>query len=114
VTGASSGAATARAFQASGYPIYAVARRLEPRQGLRGHGVHVFSMDLTDESMTAGVAKILDEAGRIDVLINNAGYGSYGSDEDVPLSEARRCDLRRHGLGARLIMIHCRTCTAHR
>ena len=48
-------------------------------------------MDVTDEdSITAGVQQILAEAGRIDVLVNNAGYGSYGALEDVPLEEARR------------------------
>ena len=33
---------------------------------------------------------MLAEAGRIDALVNNAGYGSYGAIEDVPLDEARR------------------------
>jgi NAD(P)-dependent dehydrogenase (short-subunit alcohol dehydrogenase family) len=47
-------------------------------------------MDVTDEeSMQSSVKQILAEAGRIDVLVNNAGYGSYGALEDVPLSEAR-------------------------
>ena len=47
-------------------------------------------MDVTDdESMQSGVAQILAEEGRIDVLVNAAGYGSYGALEDVPLSEAR-------------------------
>ena len=37
-----------------------------------------------------GVARIIEEQGRIDVLVNNAGYGSYGAVEDVPIDEARR------------------------
>ena len=54
-------------------------------------GVRVFRMDLTDEaSVSDGVEKIITTTGRIDVLVNNAGYGSYGAVEDVPLDEARR------------------------
>jgi NAD(P)-dependent dehydrogenase (short-subunit alcohol dehydrogenase family) len=40
--------------------------------------------------VTAGLEKIIAETGRIDVLVNNAGYGSYVSVEDVPIEEARR------------------------
>ena len=40
--------------------------------------------------MTTAVETILQETGRIDALVNNAGYGSYGALEDVPLEEARR------------------------
>jgi len=43
-----------------------------------------------DASMVAAVAAILADTGRIDALVNNAGYGSYGAMEDVPLAEGRR------------------------
>jgi NAD(P)-dependent dehydrogenase (short-subunit alcohol dehydrogenase family) len=108
VTGASSGigADTARLLHAAGFTVYAVARRLEPMRELTELGVRVFSLDVTDDaSVTAGVEKIIAETGRIDVLVNNAGYGSYGSVEDVPLDEARRqFEVNVFGL-ARLIQL---------
>ncbi|MGY2704664.1 MULTISPECIES: oxidoreductase [unclassified Nocardioides] len=93
VTGASSGigADAARGLRSAGFEVYAVARRVDRMAGLEKDGVRVLGMDVTDEeSMTSGVERILSEGGRIDVLVNNAGYGSYGAVEDVPLDEARR------------------------
>ncbi len=47
-------------------------------------------MDVTDEaSMKEGVKTLLDTEGRIDVLINNAGYGYFGAVENVPMGDAR-------------------------
>lgn len=108
VTGASSGIgeATVRAFLAEGFIVYAVARRVERMQSLAEAGARVFAMDVTqDESMSIGVARILGETGRIDVLVNNAGYGSYGAVEDVPIEEARRqFEVNLFGL-ARLVQL---------
>jgi NAD(P)-dependent dehydrogenase (short-subunit alcohol dehydrogenase family) len=92
VTGASSGIgeATALKLKEAGYKVYGAARRVERMQELASKGIETISMDVTDEeSMKAGVTKIVHTHGRIDVLVNNAGYGSYGALEDVPLSEAR-------------------------
>jgi NAD(P)-dependent dehydrogenase (short-subunit alcohol dehydrogenase family) len=92
VTGASSGIgeATARKLRELGYTVYGAARRLDRLEELAGHGVLPLAMDVTDDaSVRAGVDRIVAETGRIDVLVNNAGYGSFGALEDVPLEEAR-------------------------
>ncbi len=92
VTGASSGigAATAMKLKALGFTVYAAARRIERMQCLTDAGIRVIAMDVTqDASMQAGVERIITETGKIDVLVNNAGYGSYGSVEEVSLEEGR-------------------------
>src|SRR3954470_14285582 len=108
VTGASSGIgeATALRLQDAGFVVYGVARRTDRMAALRERGVRTRAMDITDEeSTTLGIKQILAESGRIDVLVNNAGYGSYGAVEDVPLDEARRqFDVNLFGL-ARLVQL---------
>ena len=92
VTGASSGIGEATAFKLKGlgYTVYGAARRIDRMQHLTKAGIRILSMDVTDDaSMQAGIDAIVAEAGRIDVLVNNAGYGSYGAVEDVPMAEAR-------------------------
>ena len=93
VTGASAGIgeATARALLAAGYQVFAGARRLDRMASLAAAGATLLKLDLTDDaSIVAAVEAIKGSTGRIDVLVNNAGYGSYGALEDVPLEEARR------------------------
>jgi NAD(P)-dependent dehydrogenase (short-subunit alcohol dehydrogenase family) len=108
ITGASSGIGeeTVKALLAGGYTVYAGARRIDRMKGLSEAGAHLLTLDVTDDaSMTTAVETILQEAGRIDVLINNAGYGSYGALEDVPPEEARRqFDVNIFGL-ARLTQL---------
>ena len=108
VTGGSSGIgeSAARMLSDKGFVVYAVARRVDRMKALADDGIHVFGMDVSDEeSMSSGIQRILDEQGRIDVLVNNAGYGSFGAVEDVPIDEARRqFEVNLFGL-ARLIQL---------
>ena len=108
VTGASSGigAMTAQELAKAGFTVYAAARRVDKMNALKKEGIRPVSLDLTnEESMVNCVQMILKEAGRIDVLINNAGYGSYGAIEDVSMEEARRqFDVNLFGM-ARLIQL---------
>lgn len=93
VTGASTGIGfeSALRLRKAGLLVYAGARRVERMEPLRAAGIKVLSLDVTEEdSMRSAVDLILAEEGRIDVLVNNAGYGSYGSLEEVPLDEGRR------------------------
>ncbi len=92
VTGASSGIgeSTARHLLDLGFTVYAAARRVDRMRSLALAGVHVVAVDLSDDaSMVALVEGIIAAEGRVDVLVNNAGYGSYGALEDVPIAEAR-------------------------
>ncbi|MFW0154780.1 oxidoreductase [Rothia sp. P6271] len=104
ITGASSGigydAAVSLAQQ--GHRVYAVARRVQLMEPLKQYGVTPLYADVTDEETINKVVDfVLAEAGRIDVLINNAGYGMYGAIEDVSLAEARhQFDVNVFGLAA--------------
>ncbi|MBX5142412.1 oxidoreductase [Rhizobium lentis] len=93
ITGASSGIgnATTQKLLQEGYRVYVAARRVEQMQELAQRGAVAVPLDLTkDEEIVAAVERIVAERGSIDILINNAGYGSYGAIEDVPVDEGRR------------------------
>lgn len=93
ITGASSGIGyqTAKSLAQQGHIVYGAARRIDKLDELQEYHVKPIQLDVTNnESMEQAVSGIIQNEGRIDVLVNNAGYGSYGAIEDVDLSEAKR------------------------
>jgi len=92
ITGASSGIGkvTAELLAVSGYIVYGAARRVEKMKDLETLGVKTLKMNVTDDaSMVSGVEQIIAEQGVVDILINNAGFGFYGTVEDVPIEDAK-------------------------
>lgn len=108
VTGASSGigAAAAAALIRDGFVVYGAARRVAAMAPLVAAGGNAIPLDLTDGASIEACAKtVLDAEGRIDVLVNNAGYEQAGAVEDIPIAEARRqFEVNLFGL-ARLIQL---------
>ena len=95
ITGAGSGVGKACAilFAQNGFEVVGVSRSVS--EGTKhypgGGSLTLRKMDVTDEiSMIDGVNGIIDTEGRIDVLINNAGYGYMGAIENVSIAEAKR------------------------
>jgi len=92
ITGASSGMGkeTALKLVKEGYIVYGAARRVSKMNDIVELGGYGIQMDVTKEDqIVSGVKKIIDKQGRIDVLINNAGYAVYGAVEDISLEDAR-------------------------
>ena len=104
ITGASSGIGyeSARMLALQGHKVYAGARRVEKMEPLKQAGVVPMALDVTDEdSVRRFVDTVLERERRIDVLVNNAGYGYFGAIENVSLEEARRqLDVNVFGLAA--------------
>ena len=93
ITGASSGIGFEAAVMLAkqGHKVYGAARRMELMEPLREYGVTPVKLDITDDdSIVACVRQIIDAEKRIDVLVNNAGYGYLGAIENVSMTEARR------------------------
>ncbi len=99
VTGSSSGIGleASLALARDGFHTYASMR--DPGRGREllaaaekeGLPVEVIGLDVDDAaSVASAVGRVVDESGRIDVLVNNAGYGQFGCTEDVSVEEFRR------------------------
>ena len=93
ITGASSGIGkdTAISLIKHGHVVYGAARRLEMMQDIIQAGGHAIKMDiLKEKNIDDVVNQIINEQNRIDVLINNAGYGLWGAVETISIDEAKR------------------------
>lgn len=93
ISGCSSGIgrATALLLAERGWRVFATARRLESLRDLASEGITPLRLDVTDDaSMAVVVEQALSEAGRIDALVNNAGYGLAGPLEELTAQDVRR------------------------
>jgi NAD(P)-dependent dehydrogenase (short-subunit alcohol dehydrogenase family) len=89
ITGATSGIGLAMAerYASAGDAVYCLARKERELPG----GCVFIAADVTDEAQVcAAVGRVIEEAGRIDVLINNAGFGISGAVEFTKPEDARR------------------------
>lgn len=94
VTGASTGIgrATARLLASSGYRVFATVRTPEAEATLRQDGsMEVLRLDVGEEAaVSRTVRDVLDRAGHVDALVNNAGYALVGATEDLTRDRLRR------------------------
>nr|WP_145164115.1 SDR family oxidoreductase [Paenibacillus terrae] len=116
ITGASSGIgkAAAQFFQQQGWNVIATMRSPEQETGLRSlERVLVTRLDVErKETIEAAVAEGIDRFGRIDVLLNNAGYAAFGAFEAATDAQVRKqFDVNVHGVmqTTRALLPHFRT-----
>ena len=99
VTGASGGIgeATARALHAAGYRVFGTSRRASATGAT---GIEYLECDVTsDESVKGVVDEVLSKAGRVDLLVNNAGVGLVGGAEESSVEQAKALfDVNLFGL----------------
>jgi NAD(P)-dependent dehydrogenase (short-subunit alcohol dehydrogenase family) len=90
ITGASSGFGkeTARLLLGRGFRVYGTSRNPSAKPQESGVGMIALDVD-SDSSVQNGVKELLDEAGRLDVLVNNAGYVLTGGAEETSIAEAK-------------------------
>ena len=97
ITGASSGIgqASAQYLSQKGYQVYGTSRTVQRHRsrGSQREGVADFPMLQmnvdSEKSVRHGVDYILKKEGRLDVVVNNAGFGIAGAVEDTSLEEAQ-------------------------
>jgi short-subunit dehydrogenase len=93
ITGTSSGIGRATALRLARRPdltVYATARDVGALADLDAAGCRTLPLDVNDEdSMAAAVRAVREASGSVDVLVNNAGYGEYGTVEETDLGRVR-------------------------
>ncbi|MDD4356106.1 MAG: SDR family oxidoreductase, partial [Smithellaceae bacterium] len=101
ISGCSSGIglSLAREFASRGCRVFATARKPEVIEHLKKEKIDTGALDVTDQkSIDACVADVLDKAGRIDVLVNNAGYALIGPMIDLSIDDLR-CEFETNVIG---------------
>ncbi|MBR6739988.1 MAG: SDR family oxidoreductase [Clostridia bacterium] len=91
VTGGSSGIGleTMKALKASGFCVYGTSRRIPPGEVVQLNGFDCLYLDLADaDSAKSAIDTVVQRDGRIDLLVNNAGFGVSGAAEDMPFEDA--------------------------
>ena len=116
ITGASSGIGktTAALFQTKGWNVAATMRNPEMDPGLGEHAsTLVIQLDVTDSgSIAHAIDRTIERFGKVDVLLNNAGYGAYGPLEAFSMEQIeRQFDTNVIGLMAvtKAVLPHMRT-----
>ncbi len=95
ITGATSGIGkeTAELFAQNGYTVYGTGRKAigeTVNTYPNGGSLMLIPLDVTDDgSAEACISSVMQKEGRVDILINNAGYGIAGSVEDTSIEEMR-------------------------
>jgi NAD(P)-dependent dehydrogenase (short-subunit alcohol dehydrogenase family) len=90
ITGTSSGIgrAIASAFAAKGFEVFGTSRNPQRNEPIAG--VELLPLDVSDQaSVASAVSTVIQRAGRIDVVVNNAGVGVFGAAEESSIAQAQ-------------------------